>query len=386
MRINTNVSALNTHRVLSQTNNAVARSIGRLSSGFRINRAADDAAGLAIANKFSADIRSLRVAQQNTTEATSMLQVAEGNATSISNILGRMKELATQAASYNSDSQLGTLDNEFQQLKEEITRIVDSANYQGVALLDGSFNGTFQVGTTSATADTLQINLGAGGGAGAVDTAAGDGIGDLGTIAWGSDAALSTFGEGTYSLRASQSGDDLTFELLGPDGETVLGSATRDVSGGGDIAFALTTGNGTLLAAFTIDAAAVDHTFGTQDFYEVAAGGAGGGLSLGALNLGASSLATAGDASTALGEVDNAINAVNTFLGDIGAMQNRLDYASANIATTIENYSASESAIRDADMAFEMTTFTRNQIMQQAATAMLAQANMAPQNILRLLG
>jgi flagellin len=386
MRINTNVSALNTNRVLGQTNNAVARSIGRLSSGFRINRAADDAAGLAIANKFSADIRSLRAAQQNTTEATSMLQVAEGNATSISNILGRMKELATQAASYNSDSQTTTLDNEYQQLMGEITRIVGSANYQGVGLLDGSFNGTFQVGTTSATADTLDINLGAGGGAGVPDKSAGDAIAELGTIAWGSDAALSSFGEGKYSLRASQSGDNLTFDLLGPDGATVLGSATQDVSGGGDIAFALTTGTGTFLAAFTIDADTVDSGFATQDFYEVGGGGGGGGLSLGALGLGTSSVIDADAAKIALGEVDAAINTVNTFLGDIGAMQNRLEYASANIATTIENYSASESAIRDADMAFEMTTFTRNQIMQQAATAMLAQANMAPQNILRLLG
>lgn len=287
MRINTNVAALNTHRVLSQTNLATARSIGRLSSGYRINRAADDAAGLAIANKFRADLRSLRAAQQNVTEATSMLQVAEGAVNSISDILGRMKELATQAASSNAGTQTATLNAEFTALKEEINRIVGSANYQGTALLDGTFDGTFQVGAQNLAADRITITLNNG-------------------------TPPATVGLDTVGL--------------GIDASTLAETA------GSPIVPAMT------------------------------------------------------NAQNALDAIDTAIGRVNSFLGTIGATQNRLDYAAANIATTIENYSASESAIRDADMAFEMTTFTRNQIMQQAATAMLAQANMAPQSILQLLG
>jgi len=271
MRINTNVSALNTHRILTQTNEAVAGSIGRLSSGYKINSARDNAAGLAIANRFRADIRSLQVAQQNTTEANSMLQVAEGNASTISDILTRMKELATQAASYNADSQTDKLQQEFDYLVEEIDRIVGSAKYQGVALLDGQFSGTFQIGATDDANDRLEIGL-------------------------------------DQSLEA---------DALGVDG------------------LSLDSGSG---------------------------------------------------AQAALQVLDSAIDTVSEFLGTIGATQNRLEYASNNIATTIENYSASESAIRDADMAYEMVHFTRNQIMQQASTAMLAQANFMPQSVLQLLG
>src|SRR5690625_2918107 len=271
MRINTNVSAVNTHRVLTQTNEAVAGSIGRLPSGYKINSARDNAAGLAIANRFRADIRSLQVAQQNTTEANSMLQVAEGNASTIGDILTRMKELATQAASYNADSQTDKLQQEFDYLVEEIDRIVGSAKYQGVALLDGQFSGTFQIGATDDANDRLEIGL-------------------------------------DQSLEA---------DALGVDG------------------LSLDSGSG---------------------------------------------------AQAALQVLDSAIDTVSEFLGTIGATQNRLEYASNNIATTIENYSASESAIRDADMAYEMVHFTRNQIMQQASTAMLAQANFMPQSVLQLLG
>jgi flagellin len=272
MRINTNVSAINTLRVLSQTNTAMARSIGRLSSGFRINRAADDAAGLAIANKFRADIRSFKVAQQNVTEATALVQVAEGAVSSIGSILERMKELATQAASANASTQLTALDEEFQALKNEIDRIVESTNYQGNQLIDGTFSGTFQVGATNVANNQLAIDL---------------------------------------------SGVDLATGQLSID---------------------------------------------TDD------------------------LQSADNARTAMTNLDAAISTVNRALGTLGALQNRLDYAASNIATTIENYSASESAIRDADMAYEMTVFTRNQILQQAGTAMLAQANAAPQGVLRLLG
>lgn len=160
MRINTNVAAMNTLRVLAQTDQAVTRSIGRLSSGFRINRAADDAAGLAIANQLRADLGAMRQATRNAEQANSLLQVAEGGATGIQNILVRMKELASQASSDNvDDTGRGRIDIEFQELVLEIDRIADSTEFSGTVLLDGGA-GTldFIVGASSTIAnDTISI-------------------------------------------------------------------------------------------------------------------------------------------------------------------------------------------------------------------------------------
>ncbi len=160
MRINTNVAAMNTLRVLAGTDQAVTRSIGRLSSGFRINRAADDAAGLAIANQLRADLGAMRQATRNAEQANSLLQVAEGGATGIQNILVRMKELASQASSDNvDDTGRGRIDIEFQELVLEIDRIADSTEFSGTVLLDGGA-GTldFIVGASSTIAnDTISI-------------------------------------------------------------------------------------------------------------------------------------------------------------------------------------------------------------------------------------
>ena len=272
MRINTNVSALNTQRQLGQTNSKVANSMARLSSGFRINKAADDAAGLSIANVLKRDIRSMEAASRNITEATSMVQIAEGAASSIMDILVRMKELSTQAASANASTQGATLQNEFSDLRDELDRIVASTNYQETALIDGEFTGTFQVGAGGA--------------------------------------------------------DDRIILTLGQN----LGSADAD-----------------------------------------------------GLALENSDISTLDGAQTAMGVLDAAVGTVNTTLGTLGAYQNRLDYAQRNLGTAIQNYSASESAIRDVDMAKEMTELSKQQILQQAGTAMLAQANRASQGVLQLL-
>lgn len=270
LRIRTNAAALQTHANLTSTSKAMGKSLEKLSSGFRINRAADDAAGLAIANKFRADIRSSRVAQRNTAEATSMIQIAEGATSSIEDILVRMKELATQAASSNSSTQTSVLNEEFGFLKSEIDRIVSATNYQGTALIDGSFSGTFQIGTTNNSYDQLALTL-----------------------------------------------SDLDTTALAVNDDSVASLASAQAS---------------------------------------------------------------------LTAIDTALGTVRSALGKIGAYQNRLEFASQNLSTSIQNYSASESVIRDADMAFEMVEFTKNQILQRAGTSMLAQANQAPQGVLQLLG
>ncbi len=274
LRINTNVAAINAHRQLAETSSRMAASMEKLSSGYRINRAKDDVAGLSIANTFRMEVRSLKMAQQNVAQAISMLQVAEGGAAKIETIVERLKELATLAASDNTDANgRGRLDAEADDLISEIDRIAADTKYSATALLDGTATLVFQVGSGNTDEDQIEVKL-----------------------------------------------------------DQAMDSTTT-------------------------------------------------GLAIKTLNL--KNLASAQAAITSL---DEALVKVNTVLGTIGAAQSRLDFASANLAVTAENISASESTIRDADMAFEMTNFTKNQILMQAGTAMLAQANMAPQGILSLIG
>jgi flagellin len=271
LRINTNVDAINVNNVLTLTNLKVSDSLKRLSSGKRINSAKDDAAGLAVANTFRAKISSMRVASQNAAEANSMLQTADGAYSKITDILVRMRDLATQASSDQTE-QRDKIDTEFQALRSEIDRIAGATQYGSLTLTAGTATYTFQVGA------------GAGG------------------------------------------------------------------------------GNNVLAVSFS-------------------------SVSTGALGLGTgSAVTTAAAASAAMGAIDSALSSMSSYMANIGAYQNRLQYTMENLQVSIENYSASESAIRDADMAYEMTQFTRNQILQQTGIAMLSQANQAPQQIMQLLG
>ncbi|MDY0039488.1 MAG: flagellin [Desulforhabdus sp.] len=277
LTINTNVNALNIQRNLTLTNSKVSDSLKRLSSGLRINSAKDDASGLATANAFKAKISSMKVASQNASEAQSMLQTADGAYSKIHDILIRMKDLATQAASGQTEN-LATIDSEFQALQSEIDRIAGSTTYGSTTLVSGgtiSTSGvTFQVGATNAGNNQLNLKF---------------------------DAAL------TSNLGVSRTTN----------------------------------------------------------------------------SVGVGSTASAASAMTA---IDAALTSINASMGKVGAYQNRLQYTIENLAISIENFSASESAIRDVDMAAEVTNFTKNQILQQTGIAMLAQANMAPQQVLSLIG
>jgi flagellin len=377
MRVNTNVSALNTQRVLGQTGMKLSRSIGRLSSGFRINRAADDAAGLGIANKLRADVRSLSQAARNAEQATSLLQVAEGAVQTVSSIVDRMKELATQAASDNvDDAGRGRIKAEWDQLSTEIQKIVDTTKFQGKALLNGTF-GNFVDSVANGS------------------TAMGGGTGMYA-------ASLSGTAAGTYSFTQAADG-----ELTVSNG-TVTQTVTGLAAGKQSVVF--DQFGITLQLDTNFDETNAAGTLAGNDI--VVAAGSGGGsflvrssgayssddlISLTTLDLstGASGLNISGIAFTgtgtgaewqaALTTLDGAFDVVSSVFGEIGAAQNRIDYATANVRTSIENIAAAESTIRDADMAAEMTEFTKYQILQQAGVAMLAQANAAPQLVLSLL-
>jgi len=372
MIINTNVSALNASRNLNTTGNALQQSIARLSSGFRINQASDDAAGLSIANTLQAQVGSLNAASRNASQAGSLVQIASGAVDTITSILDRMKELATEAASdtvTSTDRQ--KINAEYTTLRSEIGRIVSNTKYQGQTLLDGSYGVSVSGGTALTTA-------GSGLGAGTSGTVMLSGASPNATytITDAAGAAIQ-MSDGTTTqivTQAAASGaQTIVFDKLGVtlnvDGSYAAGglnglTVTTGAASGGRF----TVGSGAVVGEDTIDLNLANLTTG-------AAG----------LNLDGTDLTSLTNAQTVITRLDAAISTVASADGNIGAAENRFTYASQNLASLIQNLTASESTIRDADMAAEMVNFTKEQILQQAGTAMLAQANSAPQSILTLL-
>ena len=369
LRIQNNIAAMNAHRQLQISDNGLSKSLERLSSGYRINRAADDAAGLAISQQFRADIASYKVASRNTSEASSLLQVAEGALDQIGNMLTRLKELATQAASANAGDNRTKINAEGNALISEIDRIATSTEYANTKLINGSFGVGISAGSTAdaaagvtsasgmIAAEIYTVSTAVGSGAGLVNVTitTGDGsqtINDVAAPGTGvtSNVSFSSFGLNVTFNAALTSGGGTAGTIIGTD----TGNSTFQVGSENETDNQITVSIG-------------DATAGT-------------------LGLTADNLDTASEALTFLGAVDTAISTLANRRGDIGAASNRLAYASSNLSVTIENVQAAESVIRDVDMAAEMTTFTKNQILLQAGTAMLAQANMAPQVVLSLFG
>jgi flagellin len=368
LRIQHNIAALNAHRQLLVSDAGLSKSLERLSSGYRINRAADDAAGLAISSGFRADIASYKVASRNTAEANSLLQVAEGAFDQIGAMLVRLKELATQAASANAGSNLDKLNDEGNQLIAEIDRIANVTEYAGTQLINGTFGvgisststATAIDGVTTATGmrtdETYNITAAAGTAGVNVTVTTADGSQTI------NDVAIPGVGE-TSDVTFSAFGLTITFNsnlTSGANPGTIVGNPE---------------GN----ATFQVGSENTDDNRITISLGDATSGANG-------LNLATDQLDDASEAQAFLTTVNEAIDALNDRRGEIGAYMNRLGYAAANLAATIENVTASESVIRDVDMALEMTEFTKNQILLQAGTAMLAQANMAPQLVLALFG
>jgi flagellin len=374
MRIQTNLAALSAQRNLAVTNAALQVSTTRLSSGFRINRAADDAAGLSIANQMRGDIRSLQTAQRNASQAGSVLQIADGATSTISSILDRMKELATQASSDNTSSDArGKLQDEFFQLQSEIDRIVDSTKFQGATLLDGSFGlkesvpGTFAALHATAGTDLVSnVNLsGAAAGttytfayaAGELTLTADDDVASTQTVAVDTDAGTQVINFDKLGISFTYTGD---VDTAGFATETIVTEAT---AGGGNFRIGLGT--------------ATDSTINLS-----LSGLATADLGIDSASINLNSYA---DAEGAIDALDAAYGTVNSVIGQIGAATNRLEFASTNLSSIIQNTMAAESTIRDADMAYEMMQFSKQNILAQAGTAMLAQANSLSQSVLQLL-
>jgi len=375
MRINTNVSALQTLRSLGKTESAITSSMAKLSSGFRINRSADDAAGLGIANKLNADIRAASQANRNAEQGNSVLQIMDGATQSVQSILERMKELATQSASDSVDADARTrINQEFTDLRSEIGRIVDTTKFQGNKLLDGGFgNSVDQTSALLASGTNFNDARISGTTAGLytlTNTAAGKLTHTNGTVT--ETATLSSNGK-----------QSVTFSSFGITVDTSAAynnGATATAQGAGGLALSVAPGStgGSFMISSSGD-------YAGQDMISLTTINLGTGSGTGELNLDSSSLNTLANAQSALTNIDTAISQLNTYIGNIGAAQNRMDYAMTNLKTSIQNFSAAESVIKDVDMAEEMTTFSKNQILQQAGTAMLAQANQLGQGVLTLL-
>jgi flagellin len=365
MRINNNLMAMNTHRQLGINTNAGAKSIEKLSSGYRINRAGDDAAGLAISEKMRGQIRGLTQASRNSQDAISLIQTAEGALNETHAMLQRMRELAVQSSSdTNIVADREKINDEFQQLKLEIDDISTQTQFNKQTLLDGNFGA--QLDTNVATSTALAV---AGVSAGGIDIAG---------------AAA-----GTYSI--VDGGTDLTVSNSDGDSVTIAGgtmSAGAQTLNIQEFGITISTESG--FGAAGLNGTNIVVTGGTVEFQTGANSGENMDLSIG--NMSSTGLGVNGDnlsdkaaSQTALDNVETAINTVSKQRSDLGAKQNRLEHRIKNLDTSSENLQAAESRIRDVDMAKEMMNFTKNNILQQAAQAMLAQANQAPQGVLQLL-
>ncbi|AYK08598.1 flagellin [Brevibacillus laterosporus] len=388
MRINHNVSALNTHRQLGVNTGASGKNLEKLSSGLRINRAGDDAAGLAISEKMRGQIRGLEMASKNAQDGISLIQTAEGALTETHSILQRMRELAVQASSdTNEGVDRQKLQAEVDELSKEINRISTDTEFNNQKVLDGSFeNKTFHIGANQGQSIKLSINdmsnekLGVTGYKSKESTIDTDiKIGNTSTDAFTIEVKASTT-KGNDEVKE-------TTAKIDKDGNVVVtlkqeGSKPTDAA----------AGKITATKQEVVDAL---KKIGIEASVETAKAG----TTAGAVAATAGKIAAATDkdgqkgvnistqkaADKAITTINNALNKVSEERSKLGANQNRLEHTINNLGATAENLTAAESRIRDVDMAKEMMDFTKNNILTQAAQAMLAQANQQPQGVLQLL-
>ncbi len=380
LSINTNVAALNAYRNLGTTQNDLSKSLEKLSSGLRINRAADDAAGLAISEGLRAQIGGTKQAVRNAQDGISVVQTAEGALTETHSILQRMRTLSVQASNDGAlSAQAKTnIQDEIGQLTTELDRIADTTQFNGSKLLDGNYSGAFQVGANTTAADKITVNISA-----MSATALGVGSLNVTSAAGGTPSASTWTGSADFSAAAVAANATATINVNGKDIEITGGSTGADTD---DIVSQINAAGAGVTAA--VDGAGeLTFTSTTNGASGITVSGLAGlgvaGGDEGTLALGSTGGQTGAEA--AIDAIDDAIRDVSKQRSELGAVQNRFDHTINNLNVSVENLSASESRIRDTDMAQEMVSFTRSQILSQAGTAMLAQAKNLPQSVLSLL-
>jgi flagellin len=385
MTINTNMSALTAYRNLSTTQNEMSKSLEKLSSGLRINRAADDAAGLAISEGLKSQVGGLTVAARNAQDGINVAQTAEGSLGQVQAILQRMRDLAVQSGndSNNVDSRKA-ITAEATQLTQELGRISTSTNFNGINLLDGTAGSggalSFQVGANAGNDNQIKIDLSTSNVANIAST--------LGNAAGGAISAIATpttvTGAVTFTAGATGAGTSVT-TTLGAAGtyktvQDVADALNKDSGFGATFNATVNTNNDLVVRANSGAAVVGGNTAGTN-------ASAGTGFAASTTNSVAAGLdfSSATGAKAAITLIDTQITSVSKARASLGAVQNRLEYAITNLNISKENLTASRSQITDTDMAHEMVNFTRSSILSQAGTAMLAQANQSNSGVLKLL-
>ncbi|MDL5039199.1 flagellin [Comamonas sp. Y6] len=396
MTINTNVVSINAQRNLGLSGNSLATSMQRLSSGLRVNSAKDDAAGLAIAERMSTQVRGLSVASRNANDGISLAQTAEGALGKVGDMLQRMRELAVQSGNAtNSKSDREALQAELSQLRDEVDRVAKTTSFNGAKLLDGNFTGAvFQVGANSGD----NITVGA---------LANTKVAELGNSTYGKATTDLVAATVKTDAQASISQGDVKIDITGANGTKVTATIKQDVNVTEDealgkvIAAINSKTADTGVTAFLnekkdgIELRATENTADGDDLAKVVidTGGsiASADVATGAIEEAGSKgidtvdISSQSGAWDALQRIDKAIDKVNASRGELGAIQTRFEKATENIDIQSENLSAARGRITDADFAKETANLSRTQILQQAGTAMVAQANQLPQQVLSLL-
>jgi flagellin len=376
--INTNIASLNAQRNLNASQSDANTALERLSSGLRINSAKDDAAGLAISTRFESQISGLNVAQRNANDGISLAQTTEGALDEIVANLQRIRELSIQSANAtNSQSDREALDAEVQQRIEEISRISNQTTFNGLKVLDGSFGiASFQVGANSG--DTISVNL-----------TAGTRASDVGAIATAAALDVDFSATPPQTIAASDTldvtvgADAQTITFTGE--ETSISDVVETINNQLDGAVAVATDDGTgieIKSPEELSGIGYTTTAGTPALADGADAGATVAVDE---SLESVSIDTVLGANDAILRVDSSLTTINSIRSELGAIQNRFESTIANLATTSENLSASNSRIRDADFAAESAELARTQVLQQAGLSVLAQANARPQQVLQLL-
>ena len=385
--INTNMSSLGAQRNLSMSQSSLATSMQRLSSGLRINSAKDDAAGLAISDRMTSQIKGSNQAARNANDGISMLQTTEGALAGISDSIQRIRELAVQSANAtNSLSDRQSLNNEAQQLKSEIDRVATSSKFNGVSLLDGSFSAqNFQVGANSG--DVIAVA--------SFTNAQSSALGStsVATLSGAAATGFATAITGAAGAFTIQNAAGTAVDIL-PVG-TNLAAASTQTERTSDIKDAINNKSSLTGVAASIDSSSGNLVLTSS--HTITLGGTATTVALGINPASAAVTATTttgfstldlssvAGANLAMQYMDSALSSVSSARSNIGAYQNRFTAAVNNLQTSAENLTASRSRIQDADFAAETANLSRAQVLQQAGTAMVAQANQLPQGVLALL-
>ena len=412
MRIQHNIAALNTHRNLGANQAAASKNLEKLSSGFKINRAGDDAAGLAISEKMRGQISGLDMASKNASDSISLIQTAEGALNETHSILQRMRELAVQSSNdTNVTDDRDALQKEISQLTQEIDRVANTTEFNTQKLLNGGFKGTFQIGANEGQTMDMTIDK--------MDSSS---LGLTGTTVVAKDVAVTGLADGTYTVSGgkvldsdgNQVGEVNATELtVSGQSAVAMGDAkaldtdgnTIKIEGGKATVTQKVTGEAAKLSSGDYEISGTNvlkdgKNVGKLDGANVVIdleGGKTATIAAGDLGLTTAfadkskftveglDISSRDKASASITSIDNAIKKVSDQRSSLGAVQNRLEHTINNLGTSSENLTAAESRIRDTDMAAEMMAFTKNNILTQAAQSMLAQANQQPQGVLQLL-